>query len=646
MLHQGLQQHIDEMIRRSHLDSSGDDLEFKDRLNLHAGRIFELYLSLYEHHPQCEQQFHELLLLLIRNHRERADLLRAADKAKQNDIPWYLDNKLSGMSLYVDRCCGTLHDLANRLDYFDELGIKLLHLMPLFESPPGESDGGYAVSDFKKVAAPFGTLEDLRALQKKMQQRGMLLMLDIVLNHTSHHHMWARKARQGDKQFQEYYYFYNDRSMPDEYELTMPEIFPEAAPGSFTYLPECDKWVMTVFHNYQWDLNYTNPHVLVEMMDTIFFYANLGVDVLRIDAPAFIWKQLETTCQNLPQAHTLLQLIRQCVEVAAPGMTLLGEAIVEPEKILEYFGHADECHFAYNATQMALQWDMLATADTRVMLGAQHILNRKPYGSSWITYTRCHDDIGLGYDDFMIRNAGFDPFAHRKFMRDYYTGQFAGSTAVGALFSSNPKTGDARISGSLASLCGLEKALVENNEAGIERSIQKILLMQAYSFFLGGLPMLYYGDEVGYTNDYSYLQDAGKSYDSRWMHRPLITWEKNERRKIKGSMEERLFSNMQRLLRLRSTLAMVADHSNIMWLSAHQPAVAGYVRSRGSDRLYCIFNFSHSPAFLTWFAFREKGNPPAWLYDHWGEKKYFVGADEQYLEIPSYGFLLLEPANS
>ncbi|RYZ13839.1 MAG: alpha-amylase, partial [Sphingobacteriales bacterium] len=332
--------------------------------------------------------------------------------------------------------------------------------MPLFESPAGESDGGYAVSDFRKIDERFGSLEDLRQLQEKLMDNKMYLMLDIVLNHTSHGHEWAAKAKAGDAAYQDYYYFYNDRSIPDQYDQGMPDIFPESAPGNFTYIPECGKWVMTVFHNYQWDLNYTNPHVLVEMLDTIFFYANLGVDILRIDAPAFIWKQLGTTCQNLPQAHTLLQLIKQCTEVAAPGMALLGEAIVAPKDILPYFGtgeyKARECDVAYNATQMALQWDMLATGDTKVMLAAQHELYKKPYGTTWITYTRCHDDIGLGYEDYMIQSAGYDAFLHRQFLKNYYSGNYPGSTATGALFSSNPKTGDARISGSLASLCGLE----------------------------------------------------------------------------------------------------------------------------------------------------------------------------------------------
>ena len=480
-----------------------------------------------------------------------------------------------------------------------------------------------------------------------MQARNMYLMLDIVLNHTSHHHEWARKAKEGDRKYQGYYYFYNDRSLPDQYDQTMPDIFPESSPGNFTYIPECNKWVMTVFHQYQWDLNYNNPRVFVEMLDTIFFYANLGVDILRIDAPAFIWKQLGTTCQNLPQAHTVLRLVKQCVQVATPGMALLGEAIVAPKDIMPYFGTGEfkgrECDFAYNATHMALTWDMLATGDTRVMLAAQHEILKKPFGTSWITYTRCHDDIGLGYEDYMIQQAGFKPYEHRRFLKDYYSGNHPDSPARGALFSNNPKTGDARISGTLASLCGLEKALETKDENAINTSIRKILLLQAHSFFLGGVPMLFYGDELGYTNDYSYLNEQDKSYDNRWMHRPIIDWEKNGRTSKKGSVEERIFSGTKQLITIRKKLTIVSDHSNLTWLTPHNIHVAGYLRSSGDNKLFCICNFSSAESFLTWHAFKEHHLQSPQLFDHWKETVHNVGDDNDYLVIGPYEFLLLEP---
>ncbi|MEO6732500.1 MAG: alpha-amylase family glycosyl hydrolase [Ferruginibacter sp.] len=641
-----LHQLINKALQQQKIDIAGTDNLFYTRFVANATAIYSLYTDLYGRHPQQEQLFSLLVDTIVRAYTVRPATLKQQDEEKENMGNWFLSNELTGMSLYVDRFCGSLAAVEKKLSYFEDLGVNVLHLMPVMESPEGESDGGYAVSDFRKIDKRFGTLTDLKKVRSGMSKKNMYLMLDIVLNHTSQRHEWAIKAKQGKKQYQDYFYMYDDRTIPDEFDKTMPEVFPESSPGNFIWSPECNRWVMSIFHQYQWDLNYANPVVLIEMLDTIFFYANLGVDILRIDAPAFIWKQLGTTCQNLPQAHTILRLIKQCVQVATPGMALLGEAIVAPKEIMKYFGTgtyiARECDFAYNATQMALQWDALATGETKVMLAAQHEILQKPFGTSWITYTRCHDDIGLGYDDYMIRNAGFNPYDHRKFLQEYYAGIYPGSPAAGALFSVNPKTQDARISGSLASLCGLEKAIINNEPSAIDSSINKILLMQAQSFFMGGVPMLFYGDEAGYTNDYSYLDDPGKSYDNRWMHRPVIDWEKNKKINVEGTIEQRIFAGTKQLINIRKQLAVAGDYKNLTWLSPHNIHVAGYLRTLDEQKLYCIFNFSDQTAFLTWAAFKQHGPSPHLLFDHWTNTDHNVGFDYEYLIMPPYTFNILE----
>ncbi|WP_161971788.1 amylosucrase [Algoriphagus kandeliae] len=634
------------LLQEFGIRSTGMHRAFFQRFQEGIANIESLYRSIYGDFSESEDVFEELLKSIIVAYLEREQDLKKRDNAKEKQGHWFLSNQLVGMSLYVDRFAENLSGLHEKLDYFDELGVNFLHLMPLFESPAGESDGGYAVSNFRKVDSKFGDLQDLVALRKSMHTQGMNLMLDIVLNHTSHRHPWAEKAKAGDKRYQDYYYMYDNRWIPNQYEAAMPEIFPESSPGNFTYSEECQKWVMTVFHHYQWDLNYRNPHLLREMLDNVFFYANLGVDLLRIDAPAFIWKETGTSSQNLPQAHQLLQLIKQAVQMATPGMAILGEAIVAPEAIMEYFGKGDragkECDFAYNATQMALQWDMLASGDTRVMLQAQPILQQKPWRTSWISYTRCHDDIGLGYDDYMIAQAGKNPYQHRSYLKDFYAGKFPGSPARGALFSSNPKTGDARISGSLASLCGLEFALFAEGPNEIQLSIQKILLMQAFSMFTGGLPMLYYGDELGYLNDYSFLQDPAKSYDNRWMHRPIIDWEKAGLRKEKGTVENQVFSGTQRLIKIRKKLSAIADFNNIRWIQPHNIHVAGFLREIENQRVFVIGNYSNETAYLTWYALKEFGFVPNSLFDHWSKKSVQVGSDDNYLILEPYGFRIFE----
>jgi amylosucrase len=645
MYNPALHQQINEILQQEKTDIGGKDNLFYTRFIANATAIDALFREIYGGHAAAGDYYARLIRLITKAYSSRPETLKQRDAEKDAKGNWYLSNEITGMSLYVDRFCGDLKTLSGKLDYFKKLGVNFLHLMPVFESPEGESDGGYAVSDFRMVDKRFGTLNDLRSLQARMQDEDMYLMLDIVLNHTSHKHIWAESAKKGDPVYQDYFYIYNDRYFPDQFDQTMPEIFPESSPGSFTWNEEMKKWVMTVFHQYQWDLNYSNPAVFLEMLDTIFFYANLGVDILRIDAPAFIWKQLGTPCQNLPQAHTLLRLIKQCVQVAAPGMALLGEAIVAPKEIMKYFGTglytAKECDFAYNATQMALQWDALATGDTRIMLAAQHEILQKPYGCSWITYTRCHDDIGLGYDDYMIQRAGFNPFEHRKFLKDFYSGQ-NGSNARGALFSVNPKTNDARISGSLASLCGLETAVNSGDQASVDTAIRRILLMQAQSFFIGGIPMLFYGDEAAYTNDYSYLSDPGKNYDNRWMHRPVIDWEKNKRTESEGTIESRVFRATQRLIAIRRNIFVAGDYKNLTWMTPHNIHIAGFLRTFEGQKLYCLFNFSDKVSYLTWFAFKEHGAAPSQLYDHWSGKTFEVGFDHEYLIMEPYGFLLLE----
>jgi amylosucrase len=645
-----LHRQVNEHIQHCGIDIGGADNLFYVRFLTNATAISHLFGELYGARPDKDLFFSRLLDCVTDAYRNRPVLLRQLDTRKDKKGDWHLSNEIAGMSLYVDRFCGNLETLETRLDYFGQLGVNLLHLMPLMKSPAEASDGGYAVSDFREIDVRFGSMRTLEKLRESMNRRGMYLMLDIVLNHTSDQHEWALKAKAGEKEYQEYFNMYPDREMPDRFDEAMPEIFPESSPGNFTFSEACNRWVMTVFHDYQWDLNYTNPAVFLEMLDTIFFYANIGVDILRIDAPAFIWKRPGTSCQNLPEAHTLLCLIKLCVQTATPGMALLGEAIVAPREIMRYFGTGlftgRECDFAYNATHMALQWDALATGDVRVMRAAQPLLLQKPYGSSWITYTRCHDDIGLGYEDEMIQQAGYTPYDHRRFLKNYYSGIAPGSPAKGALFSVNPKTQDARISGSLASLCGLEKGMEEQEADDIDLAIRKILLMQAHSFFLGGIPMLYYGDEAGYTNDYSYLRDSAKNYDNRWMHRPVIDWERQKKVSEKGSIEYRIFSGTRSLLELRRKISVVADLKNTRWIDCQTSQVAGYCRSGATGSLCCFFNFSDTNAAVSWSVLAQVlDEVPAHCFEHLSGREFTEAALQGVLRLEPYQFLLLDTAH-
>lgn len=618
---------------------------FIDRFIGNADLLHYLFSKIYSHRDDFDTSFKEIINLIIDSYNERHSSLKKLDQKKETKNGWFLSNELVGMSLYVDRFAGNLKGMSDKLDYLQELGVNLLHLLPVFKSPEHASDGGYSVSDYRVIDEKFGTLAELKSLQKKLLKKDMYLMIDIVVNHTSNEHEWAEKARAGDPYYQEFFYTYDDRTIPDKMEASMPEVFPDIAPGSFTYDEKMKKWVMTVFNTYQWDLNYTNPHVLKAMLENIFFYANLGVDILRIDAPAFIWKQMGTTCQNLPEAHTLLQIMKIAKEIATPGMAILGEAIVAPRYIMDYFGKGyltnKECDLAYNAAQMALQWDALATTDTRNMLANQEIIQQKPLGTTWINYTRCHDDIGLCFEDDYIKQVGYTPFNHRAYLKDYLGGRLATTPSSGDLFGVNPKTNDARISGTLASICGLEKAVNNGDAEAIQISIDKILLMQANCVFLGGIPMLYYGDEVGYTNDHSYLKDPGKSYDNRWMHRPQIHWDKNAKYNQESTIESEIFKGFQAIINIRKAHDVFSDRNNVEWLDSHNHSVVGFKRSYKGKHVFCLFNYSPNPQPLTYYVFNSVRLQSKELLDLWTNTKIEIKKDSDHLIFQPYQFYVL-----
>lgn len=548
---------------------------FYTRLGANFYAIHSLFHRLYGDRDDVSAQMLRLVETMARQYIKRSSALKKSDLAREKDHNWFLSQKWAGMALYSDGFAGDLKGLQQHLYYMQELGINMVHVMPVLDCPPGRSDGGYAVRDFRRIDARVGTLEDIDDLAVQLKKRDMLLTLDVVVNHTSDEHAWAQSAKAGEKRFQDYYYMFDNREIPDMFEEAMPEIFPETAPGNFTFDESLGKWVMTSFNNFQWDLNYSNPAVFIEMIDIILFWANHGADIVRLDAVAFLWKKIGSTCQNEREAHLILQLMKDCCQVTAPGVLFIAEAIVAPVEITKYFGEdaviAKECEIAYNATLMALLWDAVATKSTALLNRGIKSLPDKLDRATWLNYVRCHDDIGLGFDDHDIIACGYEPQAHRRFLVDYFTGRYETSPARGHPFGQNEKTGDARISGSLASLAGLESALEQGDEEAIDASIRTILLLHGMILAFGGIPLFYYGDEIGMLNDYDYLEDDSKSNDSRWMHRPVIDWQKAELRHRNGSVEQRIFSGLKKMIAVRKEIPAFADFNNRELIEVENP---------------------------------------------------------------------------
>ncbi len=570
------------------------DLDLELRLSANLSRIRGLFDQIYGGRKDCSKFFELLIKSLIQNSRNRPNDLKESDLDREKNPTWFLSPEIAGMSLYVDKFAGNLLGFIEHLDYLEKLGINLVHLMPLMNFPDEKNDGGYAVSDFRSVKPSLGDMEDIARIGRTFREKSMYLMLDLAINHTSEDHDWAVRARGGEKKYQEYYYCFDDRKIPDQYDENMPWVFPGNAPGNFTFITEMNKWVMTVFHDYQWDLNYTNPQVFLEMLDNLLFLANNGVDIIRLDALAFTWKEIGTTSQNLEKAHLLMQLFKSCTQIVAPGVLFLAEAIVAPNDIVRYFGQPqngnnNECDMAYNATLMTLIWESVATRSSKLLHKSFDNIPSKPDGTTWLNYIRCHDDIGLGYEDLHAQWAGYDGYAHRVFLIDFLGGKHEMSFSKGDTFM-RKATNDARISGALASLIGLEKAVEENNAHEIELALKRIQLVHAIILSYGGIPMLYMGDELGLINDYSYQNDPKRQSDNRWMHRPTMDWKKAKDTRKKGSIEGRIFSSVQNLLAIRKKSPEFTDLNNTWRIQTENDHLFIYLKAKDGFKTLCVYN--------------------------------------------------------
>ncbi len=542
-------------------------------------------------YPNSEESLQELVncIEMFQNNRSAAMLTR--DK---EGYQWLYDSNTVGMMMYVDLFADDVKGLMSKGEYLKELGITLIHLMPLMQSRQGENDGGYAVRNYRQVDEKLGDMEVFKKAVKYFHELGIRVCIDYVINHTSDDHEWALKAKEGDGFYQRYYYMYESDESPKAYEKTLIEVFPEVAPGNFTYVKECNRWVMTTFYPFQWDLNYGNPVVFNEMVKIMLYYAEIGIDLIRLDAIPYIWKALGTDCRNQPEAHLILSLFRDILELCAPATAILGEAIIAPDQIVTYFGDqkGKECHVLYNASYMVEIWNSLATRDAR------HLTHMTDYPipdqSVWINYARCHDDIGWGLDEQKTRFLGFDPLQHKHFLIQFYQGNFEGSFATGELYEFNPKTMDARNSGTLASLAGLERALKNKDRYQLELALKRIYLIHALFILKKGIPMLYSGDEIGQTNDYTYHENDKIQHDSRWLHRPKMNWEIVKQDNASKNIAEMITQGVAELINIRKKLGQEGyiHHETVIHQRNNHVAIVELSMAPSLVKYQIFFNFS------------------------------------------------------
>ena len=509
--------------------------------------------------------------------------------------------------MYTDAFAGTLQGVKEKLDYVKSCGVNYLHMMPLLESPKGRDDGGYAVADFRKVKPELGTIEDLKELTSLCHEQGISCCLDFVMNHTSEDHAWAKAARAGDPQARSRYFFYDNWDIPNKYEETTPQVFPTTAPGNFTWLPDCNQVVMTTFYPYQWDLNYANCMVFNDMVDNMLFLTNCGIDVIRLDAVPYIWKELGTKSRNLPQVHTLVRMMRLVSEIVCPGVLLLGEVVMEPAKVLPYFGSVDkpECHMLYNVTTMASTWNTIATKDVGLLRRQMDQVCALPNEYVFLNYLRCHDDIGWGLDYDWLKQFGIEEVPHKKYLNDVLTGRGYGSDARGELYNDDPRLGDARLCGTTASLCGLETALYENNPDKVKQAVACDLMLHAYLLIQSGIPVLYSGDEVGQLNDYSYKEDPDKCADSRYLHRGKFQWEKLKETDKNYRVSMEIFHTIRKMEQIREQHPVFNGKADVWTFDTGYSHVLGIGRYLDGEEIRAYFNFSEYELDEVWMPMDE-----------------------------------------
>lgn len=578
--------------------------EFRNRYECREAELRSLYEQLY---PGQKEGFAYLIQRMYQNYVERPVPLRKIDRKREKDPGWYKGNDILGMMMYTDAFAGTLQGVKEKLDYVKSCGVNYLHMMPLLESPKGRDDGGYAVADFRKVKPELGTIEDLKELTSLCHEQGISCCLDFVMNHTSEDHAWAKAARAGDPQARSRYFFYDNWDIPNRYEETTPQVFPTTAPGNFTWLPDCNQVVMTTFYPYQWDLNYANCMVFNDMVDNMLFLTNCGIDVIRLDAVPYIWKELGTKSRNLPQVHTLVRMMRLVSEIVCPGVLLLGEVVMEPAKVLPYFGSVDkpECHMLYNVTTMASTWNTIATKDVGLLRRQMDQVCALPKEYVFLNYLRCHDDIGWGLDYDWLKQFGIEEVPHKKYLNDVLTGRGYDSDARGELYNDDPRLGDARLCGTTASLCGLETALYENNPDKVKRAVACDLMLHAYLLIQSGIPVLYSGDEVGQLNDYSYKENPDKCADSRYLHRGKFQWEKLKKTDKNYRVSMEIFHTLRKMEEIREQHPVFNGKADVWTFDTGYSHVLGIGRYLDGEEIRAYFNFSEYELDEVWMPMDE-----------------------------------------
>lgn len=601
--------------------SSRGDADLLDRFDRYGHDLIDALAEVYD----LKTVTPALVDIMLAAHRARSERLQERDRMRILEPDWFQKPSTIGYVCYTDLFAKNIKGLNRRIGYLERLGVTYLHLMPLLKPRPGANDGGYAVMDYRSIRDDLGTMSELASTTQRLHDAGISLTLDLVLNHVAKEHEWADKARAGDDKYRKYFYIYPDREIPDQYELTLPEVFPDFAPGNFTWDDGLSGWVWTTFNDYQWDVNWANPDVFCEFADIIANLANHGVDCLRLDAIAFIWKRMGTTSQGEPEVHAITQALRQFARILCPALIFKAEAIVGPAQVGAYFGegkHAGKVSdLAYHNSLMVQIWAAIASKDSALLVRSLSRFTTLPNNTAWGVYLRCHDDIGWAIDDADAHSVGINGHLHRKFLASYFNGSFPTSDARGVDFQVDPTSGEARTSGTAAALAGIQAALKAKDSAHLDIAINRYLCAYAMVFGFGGIPLLYMGDEIGLLNDETYLKDPAKADDSRWTNRPPMKWTAAERATepleadapLASIAAARIRAGIQRLIEARTEIDALHAGVATQVVAARAKGVVVFNRPHPAGHMVQVYNLSDQGR---WIGTEELGGLHGWVTDH------------------------------
>lgn len=591
----------------SKLPSSVED-RFETWLPVLKDRLQDLYGN-SAHYDTWLQAFVKSICIEAFN---RPPHLRQQDQERATNPNWHLELGLAYVA-YADHFAGGLRGVIDRIPHLKDMGVGYLHLLPFLKAGPPPNDGGFAVASFEDVDPRLGSNEDLAALLAALRAAGISLCCDFVLNHVSDHHPWALAAKRGNESARRRFHWLATPSEVAEHERHLKQIFPETAPGNFTWVPECQAYAWTTFYPFQWDLNYAEPEVFSDIALALLRLANRGIDAFRLDSTAFLWKRLGTPCSNLPQVHSILQALRAVVEIAAPGVLLKAEVIMPTRDLPPYFGlasgetmpstaqpsiHQPECHLAYHASLMAASWAALAEEDAAFPKAVLRATPTLPTGAGWLTYVRCHDDIGWGVlrPECLDLN---DPDALRlKAASSFFSSSNPESYAEGSPFQSSDPANPHGTNGMLASLVGLHKAHQSGSPEQLELALLRYGLMHALALFVGDLPLVYMGDEFGQANLSPEAIKLRGGDDGRELHRVVWSDSIYQDRLNAGTVSGMAWGVFKRLSQARSRMAATLSHGSCSIYAGISDSQHLLCLQRGSS--VGLFNFSSQHQILDW----------------------------------------------